>query len=279
MAEKKVTFPSAKASKWYGKLCSLMVEGSLIALREMFNKIYPPINLADKLASPNLQKRMESHHTKGIFDEHQWKKLYPKNKKRISSEHYDLMLLSILLRRICHLSAPYPNGWNQMPEERDYSISANVARIHALRKDLLRKTKMSDDEALDYWSVILGTLMELSGEKCLPKSDKIYREEMSEEMQQIWISRLQAWHEKEYDQWHRKSYTRKRRDSLMSDTSTQGDVTSPGVIGRRKSRLSIGSAQRGGSSRLRRARLQSIDGGEFKCFVNEPNYFYCIKTL
>ncbi|XP_064637323.1 uncharacterized protein LOC135493721 isoform X2 [Lineus longissimus] len=261
MAEKKVTFPlslSARATRWYGKLCSLMVEGSLIGMRETFNKFYPPLTLADKLASPNLRQRMETLHARGIFEEYQWKKLYPKNKKRIASEHYDLMLLSILLRQICHLSPPYPNGWLLMPEEHDCSISANIARVHALRKELLSKTEMSDDEALRYWSVILGALLELGGEKCLPRADKIYREVMTEEMQEMWISRLQTWQEKEYNQWHRNPYVRKRLDSAASDVSTSGDAVS---TGRRPRLTSVGSAHRGGSSRLRRPRLHSVEGG------------------
>ena len=59
-----------------------------------------------------------------------WELLYPtKRKTRAKSDQFGCTLLLILLKSICHLSPPYPNGWHDLPLYTDKALSADLARL------------------------------------------------------------------------------------------------------------------------------------------------------
>ena len=59
-----------------------------------------------------------------------WELLYPtKRKTRAKSDQFGCTLLLILLKSICHLSPPYPNGWHDLPLSTDKALSADLARL------------------------------------------------------------------------------------------------------------------------------------------------------
>ena len=65
----------------------------------------------------------------GAISDDNWQLLYPKKKSTVSADTFGSSLLLVLLRCICHLSPPYPNGWTELPLHKDKGLSADLARF------------------------------------------------------------------------------------------------------------------------------------------------------
>ena len=115
------------------KLSRLLIDGGTTALRNVFDAIHPPANLASDLKSNysilnNLLRRR-------VLNKHQWDKLFPPGGGVPDSNTFDITLLFLLLTNICGLSPPL-TGWHTKPPPADNSLEANLARVKFFRNVL-----------------------------------------------------------------------------------------------------------------------------------------------
>ncbi|XP_046858502.1 uncharacterized protein LOC124451946 [Xenia sp. Carnegie-2017] len=118
-------------------------------------------NLKDKLNDPSTKSKLTPLKFKVISKE-QWNLLYPSTGSP-DIEHFDISLLTVLLRNICCLTAPH-SGWNNLPSSSDTSISANIARIKFYRNEVyghITTTSLKDSEFEYLWQEISKALVGL----------------------------------------------------------------------------------------------------------------------
>ena len=135
------------------RLTRLLVDGGTHVLKEFLHSIYPRDKLQMVLSKnrPKLRDRV-------IFDS-QWKELFPPSDDPPDSDKFDISLLHLLIREICHLTAPVC-GWNKMPAEDDDSVEANIARIKCFRNELCHSTStgVPNDEFEEKWKQVSSCL-------------------------------------------------------------------------------------------------------------------------
>ena len=92
------------------------------------------------------------------YDE-QWEKLFPSSGDPPDSKTFDIILLHLLLREICHLTEPV-TGWHSMPADDDDSPEANITLIKCFRNELSHcsSTEISNVEFEDKWNKISSYL-------------------------------------------------------------------------------------------------------------------------
>lgn len=178
----------------YAHLCRLLLEGGAYALRHVFNLIHPAISLANRLSKPDALKVLRRLRLQNVISGKQWETIYPKQRKAVSSMHYDTPLLMVLLQNICHMSPPYPNGWRGAPLPSDNSISADVARVSYFRNLLASKQEISDGEYEAYCAQIADVLVRLGGTPIKAKLDRLNRNGMQNQVQvqNTWINKLKV---------------------------------------------------------------------------------------
>ena len=126
MASAPTLAPSTKKTTNYARLCRLLVDGGTKALRYTFDKYHCPANLFNVLKAGSAEhSTLQSLRKKRIINANQWGKLYPSPPSSVTSEGFDITLLTVLLRNICGLSAP-ATGWDNLPPTSDTSVEANI---------------------------------------------------------------------------------------------------------------------------------------------------------
>ena len=152
---------SSKESANYARLCRLLVDGGTQALRLQFDKIHPPASLNAVLKShqSTLRRLRES----AVLNFNQWETLYPAVPSSVSSEQFDIGLLTVLLKHICGLTFP-ESGWEKLPPSSDKSVEANIAKIKYYRNSFYAHSiKGSVDDATfnSLWQDISAALKAL----------------------------------------------------------------------------------------------------------------------
>ena len=152
---------SSKESTNYARLCRLLVDGGTQALRLQFDKIHPPASLNAVLKShqSTLRRLRES----AVLNFNQWETLYPAVPSSVSSEQFDIGLLTVLLKHICGLTFP-ESGWEKLPPSSDKSVEANIAKIKYYRNSFYAHSiKASVDDATfnSLWQDISAALKAL----------------------------------------------------------------------------------------------------------------------
>ena len=160
LTEMSSIFDSSQEKTNGTRLARLLIDGGTEALRKVFHSLVPSSALQtvlnNNLASlENLKKR-------GKMFDGQWEKLFPSTGDPPDSKTFDITLLHLLLRVICHLTEPV-TGWNTMPPETDTSREANIVRIKCFRNDLCHSisTDIRDAEFEDKWNKISRSLVAL----------------------------------------------------------------------------------------------------------------------
>ena len=193
MASAPTLAPSSKETTNYARLCRLLVDGGAKALRYTFDKIHSPANLFNVLKSGSAEhSTLQSLKRKRIINATQWGKLYPSPPSSVTSEDFDITLLTVLLRNICGLAAP-ATGWDSLPPASDTSVEANIARVkyyrnsvygHASQASVDNPTFNSLWQGVSAALVVLGVdaaaITKLKTETMDPDTEKHYRELLKE---------------------------------------------------------------------------------------------------
>ena len=193
MAASSFHFSSQTAN--YARLSRLLVDVGSVVLRETFDKKRPPGNLDTVLSSPSVHPVLQSLRKKRILNPFQWGKLYPAMKSSVSSEHFDITLLMVLLRNICCLVRP-ATGWDKLPPAADTTTEADIVRIKCFRNTVYgHATKASVDDTTfnQYWKDIQDALVRLGGARYQGAIDDLKKECMDPDFEQHYKELLNQW--------------------------------------------------------------------------------------
>ena len=162
-------------------------------MRYTFDKIHSPANLFNVLKAGSAEhSTLQSLKRKRIINATQWGELYPSPPSSVTSENFDITLLTVLLRNICGLAAP-ATGWDSLPPASDTSVEANIARVkyyrnsvygHASQASVDNPTFNSLWQGISAALVVLGVdaaaIRKLKTETMDPDTEKHYRELLKE---------------------------------------------------------------------------------------------------
>ena len=156
----------------YARLCRLVVDVGCQALRDTFDRIHPPAGLHGVLASQ--KATLQTLRNKRILNDSQWDTLYPTvHPTSVSSANFDITLLVVLLRNICHLSPPTSTGsWDKLPPVSDRTMEANIVRVKYYRNMIYgHVTQASVDDATfkTHWQDIEKALIGLGADSATIK--------------------------------------------------------------------------------------------------------------
>ena len=187
------TFSSTKETTNYARLCRLMVDVGTQALRDTLDAIHPPANLPTVLAGN--KTTLQTLRTRKVINAAQWGKLFPAISTLVSSVHFDISLLMVLLRNLCSLPSP-ATGWDKLPAVTDVSREADIARVKYYRNTVYGHAECAsvDDAAfISYWSDIQDTLVRLGGVKYKTAIDKLETEVMDPDLDDRYKEILRQW--------------------------------------------------------------------------------------
>ena len=132
-------------------------------MRATFDQFHPPISLVDHLAAPDAHKTLRRLKVQGALSAQHWSLLYPSNKRRVTSLNFDGHLLVTLLKHVCRLAAPYPNGWEGEPLERDESLSADLVRFLDYVESAAQSERVSDEHLPTHLANVTSQLLRIVG--------------------------------------------------------------------------------------------------------------------
>ena len=163
----------------FARLCRLLVNVGSQALRDTFDRIHPPAGLHLVLVPGTPEhKTLQDLRKKRILNPTQLGKLYPTILTSVSSASFDITLLMVLLRNICHLTPPV-TGWDKLPSATDTSTEANIARVKYYRNTVYGSASQAsvDDATFNIlWQDISQALVALGGASYRAAIDKLKNE-------------------------------------------------------------------------------------------------------
>ena len=162
-SEATTSFRSTKETTNYARLCRLLVDLGSQVLRTTFDKIHRPENLGTFLSHKRVHSVLLSLRKKQVLNAHQWAKLYPQS--LVSSQYFDITLLTVLLKSICFLVPP-TSGWDRPPPTENTTPEADIVRITYFRDIVYSYARGAavDDKTFNlYWKDISNVLVRLGG--------------------------------------------------------------------------------------------------------------------
>ena len=147
----------------FQRVARLLVSGGTTLLREVFDQICLPRNLATILKNPATEKQLRA----AKLTKPQWDCLYPSPGVYGKSADFDVTLLFRLLRTICNLIPPV-TGWDALPASTDHSLAADLARIKYYRNTVYghvnQNMEITDDEFPQLWKEISEAMVRIAGQ-------------------------------------------------------------------------------------------------------------------
>ena len=225
MASATPTFSSTKETTNYARLCRLIVDVGTQVFRDTFDAIHAPTNLHKVLAGN--KATIQTLRTKRVINVNQWGKLFPAISTSVSSAHFDITLLMVLLRNLCGLTSP-ATGWDKLPAVTDVSREADIARVKYYRNTVYGHAECAsvDDAAFNaYWGDIRDTLVRLGGVKYKTAIDKLETEVMDPDLEDHYKELLTQWKKDEDNMKDELNEIKKTLVDLKSKVSTLFKIT------------------------------------------------------
>ena len=195
MATAAPTFPSTDQTVNYARLCRLLVDVGTQVFRVIFEKKRPAGNLHEVLSKDWIYRKLQSLRYEKILTVPQWAKLYPGGKSLVSTEDFDISLLTVLLRNICDLRDPV-TGWNKLPPAEDITLEADIARIKFYKNKVnshAKKASIDDATFNHYWQDIQDALVRLGGAGYQSAIDDLKKECMDPDFEEHYKELLKQW--------------------------------------------------------------------------------------
>ena len=189
------SFHSSKETTNYARLCRLLVDVGSHVLRKIFDAKRPPGNLDTVLSSHSVHSVLQILRKKKVLSCLQWQKLYPAVKSSVSSQHFDISTLMILLRNLCGLNPP-ATGWDTLPPPDDTSLEADIVRIKCYRNTVhSHASKASIDDATfnQYWKDIQSALVRTGGEGYQGAIDDLKSQCIDSDFEEHYKELLEQW--------------------------------------------------------------------------------------
>ena len=193
MASAPPSVASTKETTNFARLCRLLVDVGSQALRDKFDSIHAPGNLHTVLATS--KTTIQWLRKKRIVNPMQWNKLYPVVASSLSSAHFDITLIVVLLRNICGLKTPV-TGWDKLPSHGDISCEADIVRVKYFRNTIYghaEKASVDDVTFQQYWHDIREALVRLGGAQYAKAIDTLKTESMDPELENEFVDLLKEW--------------------------------------------------------------------------------------
>ena len=216
MASAAPTFLFTKETTNYTRLCRLIVDIGTQALRDTFDAFHPPSTLHKALAGN--EGKLRILRARKVINATQWGTLFPVDPSLVSSAHFDITLLMVLLRNLCGLTSP-ATGWDKLPAETDVSLEADIARVKYYRNTVYGHAEYAsvDDAAFNaYWGDIRDTLVRLGGVKYKTAIDKLETEVMDPDLEDHYKELLRQWKKDEDNVKDQLNEVIKKLDNLES---------------------------------------------------------------
>ena len=144
----------------FQRLTRLLMRGGVTLLREKFDSIYPPSYLPTKLSDPAVQTQLRG----ARLTSPERNCLYPSPGVYGKSTDFDITLIFRLLRTICNLTPP-PTGWDNLPNNTDHNLEADLVRVKYYRNEVYGHSKsmeITDPEFADLWREISEALLRIA---------------------------------------------------------------------------------------------------------------------
>lgn len=144
----------------YLRIAQLVIVIGTKLMRELFNCFFPPSSLPNKLTDPATKNQLWKTLIKPQRDV-----LYPSQGVCGETKDFDISLLSKLIKTICPLPPPL-DGWDDLPNAADHSLSADIVRIKVYRNAISHQypnMEISDDEFCTLWNEIKKALLRIAG--------------------------------------------------------------------------------------------------------------------
>ena len=164
-------------------------------MRAIFDHFHPPINLVDRLAAPDTHKTLRRLKVQGALTPEQWALLYPNIKRRVTSQSFDAHLLVTLVKYICRLTPPYPNGWEGEPVEADDSLAADLVRFLDYIDSTAQSERVSDEHLPAHLQNVTNLLLRIVGRdvKAQRQIDVIRCATLTSDAQRQYIDAVRKW--------------------------------------------------------------------------------------
>ena len=178
------------------KLARLLIDEGTDVLRKVLHTIYPPPTLIAVLH--RYKAKLQRLRSKRVIFKNQWEMLFPSSDDPPDTETFDISLLHLLLREICHLTAP-STGWHNMPADDDNSLEANLVRIKCLRNELYHSvsTGITNTEFENKWSKIASSLealeMSVQRKKYAEKIEALKKDPIDHDVQRRLEEQAKIW--------------------------------------------------------------------------------------
>ena len=174
------------------RLARLLIDGGTHVLRKFLHSIYPPATLQHVLN--NNRPKLQSLKSRRVIFDDQWEMLFPSSGDPPDSKTFDITLLHLLLREICHLTAP-PTGWHKMPADTDVSPEANVVRIKCFRNELCHSvsTGIPNSEFEDKWNKISSSLQALEASVYRKRIQDLRNDPIDHDTRRIVAEEVEQW--------------------------------------------------------------------------------------
>ena len=189
---------ATKGKENFQRLSRLLMCGGVRLLQEKFDSIHSPSDLPLTLDDTATRDKLN----RAGLTAPQRKCLYPSPGTFGKSTDFDVTLLFKLFRTICNLTKPYTE-WDNLPNNSDHSLEADLARIKSYRNSVAHNSKMeiTDDEFCPLWNEIREALLRIAGSMSAAKRDEwkeaidtLLTAPLTTEAQR-YVDELQLWYE------------------------------------------------------------------------------------
>ena len=142
------------------RLTTLLIAGGTDIMRRVFDRKHRPQTLGNVLAKckSNLNLKWLSRPQREL--------LFPPLGTAANSRNFDITLLFTLLRSICGLEEPR-NGWDELPDDEEKSLEADLARLKYYRNEIYAhsdgRMEIGDAEFEEFWKDISAALLRIAG--------------------------------------------------------------------------------------------------------------------
>ena len=205
MADAEEALRPTRATANFQRLTRLLMCGGLRLLRETFDSIHSPADLPLRLRDAATKTKLRG----ARLTQPEWNCLYPSPGMYGKSTEFDITLIFRLLRTICNLTPPPgPRGWDDLPNNSDHSLEADLVRIKYYRNEVYGHSKtmaITDTEFDDLWGKISEALIRIAAALSHEKKDEWkksiddYLEKPLTPEEERYIEELNTWYKQDMD--------------------------------------------------------------------------------
>lgn len=188
---------ATKGKEDFQRLSRLLMCGGVRLLQVKFDSIHSPSDLPLTLDNTATRDKLN----RAGLTTPQRKCLYPSPGTFGKSTDFDVTLLFKLFRTICNLTKPN-TGWDNLPNNSDHSLEADLARIKSYRNSVAHNSQMeiTDDEFCPLWNEISEALLRIAESMSAAKRDE-WKETIDKSLTapltteaQRYVDELQLWY-------------------------------------------------------------------------------------